>query len=1154
MFRVIRQLTKYEVQGQVLDGVMCVVDPEFTGQLDVKLLKKTFPRLSIGEWCALIEEEKDKPSPPSPKKVFVKAGVSPYGSMTAPKDNSPGVDQRGMQGTADVSHSGRGPGGRGGKGGRGSLGRGDYNNATKSGRGSSKSTAKSLDNVSSTRIPVKPLHDRTHQSQSPVRASITPPSTSRFKTGDIVEMMVEGDDEDSDTLFTQWLPAVLQSTVNKKGFVTVRALVGYDPEDSEFDTEEQYIRTIPARSDLGKPLQSGEVENGTVVQVWYALGDELQSAVVKSISKSGTVHVSYEELELEEEVPLVYLFEKEHNQYTDNSEKTSDTASSHEASVDLDELAVASSTSSSFDSASKNKPDESSAGVENSTLLDADEFISNALQKLKLTKLRGLIESAAGDTSAKAIAQLSVQKLKALGVPASKAQPLWDMAQQAFRQEEGKARTVPVVVKDGDTGKKEDEDSDLYVLLKEYSISPLYDKFKAAANGNTAQKLLLVGEKKLVELGVPMVKARRLWGRIQELAKSTPGQNLEDGATPKKATKDHAKGDLVEVYVGEDDVMEEKDWLPGMVTSAAVDDGYEVRMLVGYDEEDATFEVEEKEVRKIPVRFGGSMDPKKVKKGSKVRVWYEQTLNAATVLSLEEIGTVRVSYEGMDLEEEVPMAYLFDLTNDGKMAATSSSSGPTAVAAGDKSQRGSMASSLDESQDLEASRRSSVASSSVLGADDLGSLLKEFDLSKLYDVLESAAGGTSAAQLVALGDKKIVALGVPKLKAKRLLDRAQTVASQAPPPSSKADAGPSVSAAIKASSSAPDANMIDDRKDGFKKLDLVEVNVGGAESDGEDLDAADQWLPAVLESDRTDDGFFEVRMLVGYEDDEALFETEEQFIRRIPSRDDLGTPLAVSGVTVGAAVRVWYAQGEEMEDATVARVTKIGTAEVTYSDLELEEEVPLAYLFEPGGSQAGDVSKRSSIASSSSVADESVSVDGSQNNKSTTSSAAAGSRDLDASSVNDSSRSASANDSSAKNQSDHLSKSTKKKFANGDLVEVYVGEDDVMEEKDWLPAMVTSAAVDDGYEVRMLVGYDEEDATFEVEEKEVRKIPVRFGGSMDPKKVKKGSKVRVWYEQTLNAATVLSLEEIGTVRVSYEGMDLEEEVPMAYLFSMRTNQ
>jgi len=48
--------------------------------------------------------------------------------------------------------------------------------------------------------------------------------------------------------------------------------------------------------------------------------------------------------------------------------------------------------------------------------------------------------------------------------------------------------------------------------------------------------------------------------------------------------------------------------------------------------------------------------------------------------------------------------------------------------------------------------------------------------------------------------------------------------------------------------------------------------------------------------------------------------------------------------------------------------------------------------------------------------------------------------------------------------------------------------------------------------------------------------------------------VRVWYEQTLNAATVLSLEEIGTVRVSYEGMDLEEEVPMAYLFSMRTNQ
>jgi len=214
-------------------------------------------------------------------------------------------------------------------------------------------------------------------------------------------------------------------------------------------------------------------------------------------------------------------------------------------------------------------------------------------------------------------------------------------------------------------------------------------------------------------------------------------------------------------------------------------------------------------------------------------------------------------------------------------------------------------------------------------------------------------------------------------------------------------------------------------------------------------------------------------------------------------------------------VRVWYEQ--TLNAATVLSLEEIGTVRVSYEGMDLEEEVPMAYLFN-------------------------LTNDGNTTTSSSGTAASAG----------DKSQRSSIDIKMKPKQKDNLDKMMK--FANGDLVEVYVGEDDVMEEKDWLPAMVTSAAVDDGYEVRMLVGYDEEDATFEVEEKEVRKIPVRFGGSMDPKKVKKGSKVRVWYEQTLNAATVLSLEEIGTVRVSYEGMDLEEEVPMAYLFSMRTNQ
>ena len=124
-----------------------------------------------------------------------------------------------------------------------------------------------------------------------------------------------------------------------------------------------------------------------------------------------------------------------------------------------------------------------------------------------------------------------------------------------------------------------------------------------------------------------------------------------------------------------------------------------------------------------------------------------------------------------------------------------------------------------------------------------------------------------------------------------------------------------------------------------------------------------------------------------------------------------------SKVKAGLSVQVWYAQGEELQDATVVKVTKMGTVEVSYVDLELEEEVPLLYLFEPA--KPGDKSNRSSIASSS-VAPESVDLDGSRRL----------SEALSVSAIQDKS-------------------TAKKKFANGDLVEVYVGEDEDMAEKDW---------------------------------------------------------------------------------------------------------
>ena len=72
--------------------------------------------------------------------------------------------------------------------------------------------------------------------------------------------------------------------------------------------------------------------------------------------------------------------------------------------------------------------------------------------------------------------------------------------------------------------------------------------------------------------------------------------------------------------------------------------------------------------------------------------------------------------------------------------------------------------------------------------DDLGALLDEFGLGALYGVLEKAAGGRTAAHLEALGQKKCVALGVPFLKARRLLMRAGEVADRAEAEDAEAEA------------------------------------------------------------------------------------------------------------------------------------------------------------------------------------------------------------------------------------------------------------------------------------------------------------------------------------------------------------------------------
>ena len=120
--------------------------------------------------------------------------------------------------------------------------------------------------------------------------------------------------------------------------------------------------------------------------------------------------------------------------------------------------------------------------------------------------------------------------------------------------------------------------------------------------------------------------------------------------------------------------------------------------------------------------------------------------------------------------------------------------------------------------------------------------------------------------------------------------------------------------------------------------DCAEVNVGEEGGD-------DQWLPAVIESTTRGDNVT-VRMLVGYAEEDATFEVSEAFVRKIPSHGDQElASVQRDAVAPGLEARVWYARGAEYFDAVVSQVSDGGTTVlVSYSEWDLEEEVPIEYL------------------------------------------------------------------------------------------------------------------------------------------------------------------------------------------------------------------
>jgi len=143
----------------------------------------------------------------------------------------------------------------------------------------------------------------------------------------------------------------------------------------------------------------------------------------------------------------------------------------------------------------------------------------------------------------------------------------------------------------------------------------------------------------------------------------------------------------------------------------------------------------------------------------------------------------------------------------------------------------------------------------------------------------------------------------------------------------------------------------------FEAGDLVEVQVGGGDEDDDEEEEQEegQWLPAVVES-IVDEENTKVRMLVGYEEGENVFEVENACVRAIERKE--GAHVNPDKIDEGTTLNCWNALQGEFCEAEVAFVTSSGTVKVTWSGVEdaEEEEVPLVYLRSATGLEDEDLS------------------------------------------------------------------------------------------------------------------------------------------------------------------------------------------------------
>jgi len=126
----------------------------------------------------------------------------------------------------------------------------------------------------------------------------------------------------------------------------------------------------------------------------------------------------------------------------------------------------------------------------------------------------------------------------------------------------------------------------------------------------------------------------------------------------------------------------------------------------------------------------------------------------------------------------------------------------------------------------------------------------------------------------------------------------------------------------------------------YERGDHVEINVG---DDGEE-----EWLPAFVEGGLTQDGGVAVCMLQGYDDDDARFDVDLEYVRALSHHHDEALKLSdVQMMQKGNKVSAWNCRENDFLNAIVLKVSGNATVTLRFDEFAEDVMVPWAYLRPP---------------------------------------------------------------------------------------------------------------------------------------------------------------------------------------------------------------